>query len=777
MTMQSRIGKNLRMFLLTTMLLPRLVWSMEQEGAPPEKISATFSRTYPLTKFMTTPGPLELRHSEAQHTLFLPLAKRMRVKSAVLHLEFTNSTALLEQRSQLRVRLNEQVIAQTPLRPRQPEATLDIRLPVNLLKADYNRLQFQVAQHYTLECEDPTAPELWTQIDPTASTISLETELTPLTPRLSELEDLFDRKQWETPQLSILTGAADLRDIHLHWGSLVAQGVALRQEYVPLHLTHATAQRQEQDAEARQAYSFPLLAQASLAGNDAVLIGTKDELASYLSPAMLEEITNSYLAVHRLDVDPTHLLLVISGRDEAEVTRAAAAFAFLKFPFPDNASMRITEIQLPTLPDYTTKQSVRENGEYPFSSLGFQTATMKGVSAEPLRLEVVLPPDLFAPEDSVVELRLHLAYGAGLRADSVLNVMLNDNFAAVVALDQASGAAYRDYKLALPLRSFQPGRNVFTFSSQMTPSHAGECVPFQEENLLLTLFADSALTLPSASHFVRLPDFQLLAKTAFPYTVRPDGSTTAFHITDHDSNTIASAWMMAGKFAQKIGVPLHHTALSFQPPRDAKNLVVVGKTDTLDDQYMAAAPLSLGQEQRVPYPTLPVLSQQRPSFFSRAWLSAFVARLAHAENPPIAQSTNAQFLQVSPLGRTTVAMMMESPLHARKTVFLITAADSAQLHGGVRRLLTPEFWENLRGDVAIWRDVPETLTWQQAGADYYVGEVSMKTQMEYRFSSSPWVWVSAVLALLGAFALLTRVLLRRFARRHHGDVVVTESSE
>ena len=777
MYMNNQISKNLCLFLLAAMIVPGLVWSVEREALPTERTSSPLSRTYPLTKFMTTPGPLELRNSTAFYTLFLPLAERVRVKSALLHLEFTNSTALVEQRSQLRVSLNEQIIAQTPLRPRQPETTMDIRLPANLLKAGYNRLQFQVAQHYTLECEDPTAPELWTQVDPTSSTISLETELTPLTPRLSALEDLFDRRQWETPQLRILTGATDLHDIHLHWGSLVAQGVALRQEYLPLHLTHGTAQIQEQGAETHQSYAFPLLKQTSLAGNDTVLVGTKDELAPYLSHDMLTEITNSYLAVHRLDVDPTHLLLVISGRDEAEVTRAATAFAFLKFPFPDSASMQITEIQLPTFPDYATKQSVRESGEYPFSILGFQTATMKGVSAEPLRLEVVFPPDLFAPEDSVVELRLHLAYGAGLRADSVLNVLLNDHFETAIALDQAVGAAYRDYKLSIPLRSFQPGRNVLTFSTQMAPSHIGECVPLHEENLLLTLFADSSLSLPSASHFVRLPDLQLLAKAAFPYIVRPDGSMTAFHVTAHDSDTVASAWMVMGKLAQKIGMPLYHEEMSFQLSGSAKNLIVVGKVDTLDDRYMAAAPLSLGREHRVPHPTLPVLSQQEPSFFSRSWFSSFATRLARAENPPVVQPTNAQLFQVSSLGRTSVAMMMESPFHAQRSVFLITAADPAQLYGGVRRLLTPEFWENLRGDVAVWRDAPGTLTWQQAGADYYVGKVSMKTRMEYRFSNNPWMWVSTVLVLLGVFALLTRALLLRFSRRHHGDLGVTESDE
>ncbi len=774
--MDKSIGHRFVTLLVTITVLLGFAWDAEQPALSAGEAATLFSHRYPLAKFLPASAALELRHSVAQHTLFLPLAKRVRVKSALLHIEFTNSTALLEQRSQLRISLNEHVIAQVPLRPHQPEATADIRLPVALLQAGYNRIQFEVAQHYTLDCEDPAAPELWTQIDPVASTLALETELVPLTPTLAALGDLFDRKQWEIPRLHILTGTDALRDIHLRWGSLVTQGAALRQEYLPLQVTHGVAHRREPDVTAATSQVFPSLEQTALAGVDTVLVGVKEELAPYLSPDMLAQITNSYLAVHRLDSDPTHLLLVISGRDEAEVTRAATAFAFLNFSFPDTASMQVTDLQLPLLPDYAVKQGVQEQGVYPFSHFGFQTTTTKGINPEPLRFEVVFPPDLFAREDSVVELRLHMAYGAGLRADSALNVLLNDHFETVVALDQPTGVAYRNYKLSVPLRSFQPGRNTLTFSAQMAPSHTGKCTPLQEENLLLTLFSDSSLTLPSASHFVRLPDFQLLAKAAFPYAVRSDGSTLTMQVTNHESNTIASAWMVMGKLAQKIGTPLHQAELSFQLPVSEKNLIVVGPVDTLDARLVAAAPLSLGREYRVPYPTLPVLSQRDPPFFSWSWINKHFPGLADASDLPTVQPTSAQFLQVSALGRNSVATMMESPFHAQKTVLLITAADTAQLSHNVNRLLTPELWENLQGDVAVWRDEPQSLTWQRAGLDYHVGKVSVTTHLEYRFSQSPWVWTLTVLALLGVFAVLTRILLFRFRHKHHGDLSTEESN-
>ena len=102
--------------------------------------------------------PIRLRYTSDEFTLYVPVSPRSKVKSALLHLQLTNSISLLRERSQLAVRLNGRVLAQVPLNPEQPESSVDIRLPVALLKPGYNQLVFSVAQHYTFRCEDPSAP-------------------------------------------------------------------------------------------------------------------------------------------------------------------------------------------------------------------------------------------------------------------------------------------------------------------------------------------------------------------------------------------------------------------------------------------------------------------------------------------------------------------------------------------------------------------------------------------------------------------------------------------
>ncbi|MDO6806242.1 cellulose biosynthesis cyclic di-GMP-binding regulatory protein BcsB, partial [Wenyingzhuangia sp. 1_MG-2023] len=83
----------------------------------------------------------------------------------VLHLEYVNSIALIGERSQLVVKLNESVVAQIPLNPARPEGIADIRLPSKRFKSGYNLISFNIVQHYESNCEDPDAPELWSQLD------------------------------------------------------------------------------------------------------------------------------------------------------------------------------------------------------------------------------------------------------------------------------------------------------------------------------------------------------------------------------------------------------------------------------------------------------------------------------------------------------------------------------------------------------------------------------------------------------------------------------------
>ena len=164
-----------------------------QSAPQPVDAQAGAAKTAPvsLATLANLSGALRLTGAAASSSMSVPVSAREQVLAATLHLVVSNSISLITDRSQLAVRLNGRTIAQLQLSSRQPEATADIRIPAELPHPGYNTLSFAAAQHATENCEDPDSPELWTGIDTSASTLQMQTELKPLTPTLSDLDDLI----------------------------------------------------------------------------------------------------------------------------------------------------------------------------------------------------------------------------------------------------------------------------------------------------------------------------------------------------------------------------------------------------------------------------------------------------------------------------------------------------------------------------------------------------------------------------------------------------------
>ena len=621
-------------------------------------------------------------------------------------------------------------------------------------------------------------PELWTEIDTLASTLTFDSDLVPLQPRLSDMAQLFDPKLGGEQGLTIVTASPlPMRDDQLQWGMLVAQGAALRLQYAPLRVRHETAARS--GAEARPGAStanFPGLKQDALQSSDSAVIGTKAELEPYLAKSILDGITGSFLGVYALDADPRRFVLVVSGNTAAEVAQAARSFAFLNFPYPDTPSMLVSAIEYAALSDYSGKNTVAQNGNYRFSQLDFKSTTVRGTAAsslineehvQNLEIEVVMPADLFAHEDRNVDLILHFAYGAALRGDSVLNIMLNGRFERAIALDQQSGVVYHKYQIAIPLRSFQPGVNKIRFAPRMMPLITGECQAIQTENLQLTLYEDSLLKMPAASHFVSMPNLRLLVRTGFPYNVKADGSAAVVHVASNDSKTIAAAWMLIAKLAQRNGYPLHQLSISFSLPQDNKDMIVVGITGKIEPKLLQGAPLEFGKFSRIPYP----LAAERPV---EEWPRDWLERLLPGTSRPLAVGTEGDsgnksvvVSQASELVSHALAMQYRSPVASGRTAMAFMAANEDVLLQGMTELIKPEIWNDLQGNVVIWNKGAESVSWQRAGGEYTVGEVSVPSRLEFYFSRYPWLWFVALLALTALLAWVTVIMLRRFRLRNH----------
>jgi hypothetical protein len=682
-----------------------------------------------------------LRNDRAIYTVFVPISARYKVARCKLVVSYTNSVALLEH-SVMAITLNDRIIHQVRLDASNPSRTIEIDVPLDLLKNDFNPLQFIVAQSSTEPCQDPNAPELYTQIDPDLS--YLEADMVPqaVPVRLSSLRDIIDEKLWYPYPFHIVfpDGSAKEESL-LSWGSTITQGIALSLGVQPFRITHATEVRP---------------------GMDNLIVGTRNSLSAFLTSTEIGAINGSFLAVKPMRDDPNHYMIIISGRNEEEVGQAALAFSLINFPLPDSQYAMVDRLALPFRPMYVRNAPFEAPGSYRLDSLGFKSRTIKGFNTGRFEIPVYMPGDLSPRDRSNIELRLNFAYGAAFRGDSVLNVFINNEFQTAIRLRDVNGARHLNHRIYIPTAGFQPGRNVVSIAPLMVPLITGPCELDQVENLLFTLYDDTEIILPQIARGATLPSFGLLSQTAFPYTASPDGIDTAVWLLSREPDTLNSAWTLLGKMAQISGALMHRTELSFRNTRAKKNLLVVGPVDQIPDEVVQNAPVSPREVGRMrymidsnPIPTGTALPSALEDLINR------LGGLTEKPTTVLRPATVVEMDQTASLEEHIVALQYQSPFNIGYALTLVTAANSSQLLAGMNVLQKREMWDNLTGDIATWNMEPDSLTLAKVSDEFTYGATSVVEIAREGLGRQPLVFAVVILLALAAVGFLAKLVLQR----------------
>lgn len=695
----------------------------------------------PLRQLIGAQEPIYLQTAESTYTVFVPLSTRYDVRSCKLRLAFTNSIALLTERSVLRVVLNNRIIGQFYLSREQPNRVVELEVPLNFLEAGSNQLQFIVAQHYTLECEDPGAPELYTQILPDESYLEAVVTWKDVYPKLSLLRDLIDRNLWETYRFHLCNpSGSGMTDTQLSVGSIISQGVALNLGFRPFAVTTSNQ---------------------LVAGVDNIVVGTMNELTPYLTATEVGSINGSFIAFKQLPNDPTKFLLIISGRNDEEVSQAAYAFSLINFPLPDSQYAQVDSLSFPQKPTYLQNAPMRDPGIFSFRQLGMDKHfSVKGWNTGTYSLEVYMPGDLSPLDGSNVELRLHFVYGAALRKDSVVNVFVNGQFHSAITLDNVRGASVYDQRVYLSLKAFQPGRNVVEIAPRMVPLVTNHCEMLQMENLWFTLYRDSDFVLPRMLLQTRLPNLRLMSQTSFPFAASPDGLDLAVHVAGRDSTSVCAAWMLLGKMSQISGSVLHRTEISFRTPQTKKNLLVVGPVDSLPEEVMIKAPISPQEVGRLRYA---MSTAPEPEATAVGPIEEILSKLrgqAVTRKEPEQPATIGMNAK-STLLDDTMAISFENPFHLGRLATVFTAADADKLYRGIYTLQDRRFWDNISGTVAVWNNTPRSLQSTRIGPEFQYGATSLVSRTTNEVNSNPILFTAIVFGALAILAVLLSLLIKR----------------
>ncbi|HEY8966290.1 MAG TPA: cellulose biosynthesis cyclic di-GMP-binding regulatory protein BcsB, partial [Candidatus Methylacidiphilales bacterium] len=340
----------------------------------------------PLANIKPTPGPIRLVHAKSRQTITVAISDRFQAKDALLDVVFTNSIALLDDRSQLRFYWDDRLLAQVPLKSKQPEGRVTFRIPKEWLTGGYHPIRFEASQHYEKngQCEDPMASELWTEIDTLHSSFSIIGDLKPVAPitRLSDLDVLLDPKLPDgEPIHFVTTRPTQVGDPRLTWLSLAAQGAALRLKYASLLATEGESLKPT---------------------GDQIVCATWQETSSLIKNMPSIPVKGGAIVLMPLPSDPRYFLLVLTGQTDDDVTQAVQAFAHADFSTVPASRVDLSTVSLPSLKSLTLAGRVKLGQTYNLSHFGYVTKVLRGMEAGDIQIVFKMPPDIYPSEDRQV---------------------------------------------------------------------------------------------------------------------------------------------------------------------------------------------------------------------------------------------------------------------------------------------------------------------------------------------------------------------------------------
>lgn len=688
----------------------------------------------------------------------LPVPERWHIHEAVLTFSYVNSTALLRENSRLIVELNGHPLAQVVLEAQAPEGRVSVRLPTNLLSPGYNDLSFKVTQHYVLDCEDPTAPELWTTLKLDEAYLDWTVSLKPLPLRLSALPTVvFDPANPRPEKVHIVVASASKDDAKR--AVLAASAVALRFAYRPV--TFSVSDNLEP-------------------GRDNVVVGSPEFLSRILGSSAPTP-DGAYLEVRHMPnpagkendasntLDATHALILVSGPNDAAVEKAVQALAFLSFPFPDSAFTLVQEVALPAVNPYEARGMLQLDRTYTFQDLGFPSVTFQGYRPAPSILRFRLPSDILIKPHKYATLSLHVAYSAGMREDSVLALFFNGKFFASIPLSEKAGAHYQGYRISFPTYLLRPGDNELAFHTVLTPLITGRCTLIQTNHLLLTVFDDSTLHIPGISHFAAMPDLSLFFKDGFPFARHPDGREAALLLPEADFASMEAAVNLVALMSQKVGYPPVGLQIwETLPGQPSVNVLAVASLKALPQDLLRAAPYHLLQPVQAAYPVASPPRSEPPqgeNWINR-WLRGLLGRTGVPQDTSVARFARTD--QTGGLSARRAALMeYRLPGTSNRTLLVLTAHEAAVISRAAKSLWEFETQGACRGDLALldWDGLKTRVQSLRVGETYRVGSLTPLTRLDFFVYTYPWAFALTVLLTLALVSYIIFRLLKKYRRR------------
>ncbi|HEY1607776.1 MAG TPA: cellulose biosynthesis cyclic di-GMP-binding regulatory protein BcsB, partial [Paraburkholderia sp.] len=467
-------------------------------------------------------------------------------------------------------------------------------------------------------------------------------------------------------------------------------------------------------------------------------------------------------------------LLVVAGRNEKELDTAAEALVLGRAGMAGNAAL-IKSVDLgPSRHPYDAPNWAPVNRPIQFRELVTdpQQLQVSGYSPPLIRVNLRVPPDLYAWAHQSVPLDVHFRYTApSTYNDSILNVDINDQLVRSerLAPKRASGERFR---VNVPLLSSVDtsatdevgvpvfrvaANNQFQFQFHMDSQKTGLCASAATDVARASIDPDSSIDFSGFAHYTALPNLSYFASSGYPFSRMADLSETAVIVPDSPTpDDLATAFTLLGRIGEWTGLPALRVAVlpaSKVSTVRGRDLLVIGSGSAADllARWHKSLPLLISQGN-----TVLKLRDQRSG---GTWTGLFSGQ--RTVEGPVGLAT------IATTGPLAALVGFESPLASKRSVVAVVATSPAQFGSVLDGLQDDARVANVRGDLAVFRE--DQIDSLRVGDTYLVGDLPWYARF--------WVFISqypALLAIAGIIAGLVVALtvfwaLSRLAARRTGS--------
>lgn len=688
--------------------------------------------------------PIMLRNTSANLNFSLPVPALWSLEEVTLNLKGTSSRALND-RSQLAVLVNGQVVRQYPLKVVDQTFDYLVTIPVNLLKPGFNEFQLMVSQHYIDSCEYTEDSSLWTQLDLVNSAFKIRATPKNQSVKLNQLDSLFDKSSWEKrPVVQVLTTGM-VTEEKLGVMGLIAQGIGSRYDFIPVSI---------------QQSKFPKLMSQFEPASDShvsVLLGTHAALGDYLRGDPIALSGKPMIAVKKNPFNERHFFIILAGENNAEMHELATAFALKGVPWPEVSSLVLSDVHLPDVESLNKRFSVplASKGAFPIRALDFRTTTYTDRNSSGSSIKI-----WNTSWQGRMQVRLHLSYAGGMSSQSALNIITNGVLHGTIPLDNKQGGGYDDYAVTIPSGSLKPGWNTVQFQPVLIPqSNGGDCQPFFNGNLGLTIYEGSTFQKFGGDELIN-PDLALISGAGNLYTEGPLGKSISFHFADTSSETISAGLTLVSKLEQMFKKPLLNATFTTKDNKDTVQQFWIGPYANLPQNIRNIFTGKLPQEIQIEVPLIQSATLEVKGSISEGW--DFLESLGISLTPP-PKFTGVNIKLTGGFENTTFAATQRIN---DQSIMLFTANNSKDLQKGVATLTDYSHWAQLRGTFAYWNPT-ETQVHTSSYEDAPFSAYGLRGGFGIWISQNPWGALFVILGFIIFMSFVIRKALKTYKKRKH----------